>query len=126
MDSDAQVSLKHPFWQAQPSGHAHKDVRDFEPTKSEKANSDWSLVMHDDETDKKADLLRPRPFVSSGELNQMPASLKPGEAQPWSRLSRSAFYAALQSGELASVRIGHAIRIPTRRFLSQLGVLEED
>jgi hypothetical protein len=78
------------------------------------------------EADKRADLLRPRPFVTSDELNRMPASLKPGEAQPWSRLSRSAFYAALQSGELVSVRLGHSIRIPTRRYLSQLGVLEEE
>lgn len=73
-----------------------------------------------------ADLLRPRPRVTAEELSRMPANLKPAEAQPWSRLSRSAFYAALSSGEVFSCRLGHSIRIPTRRFLKQLGVLEED
>lgn len=72
------------------------------------------------------DLLQPRPWVTAEELSRMPASLKPAEAQPWSRLSRSAFYSALHSGEISSCRLGHSIRIPTRRFFAQLGVLEED
>jgi hypothetical protein len=72
------------------------------------------------------DLLQPRPRVTTEELGRMPASLKPVEAQPWSRLSRSAFYSALRSGEVSSCRLGHAIRIPTRRFLLQIGVLDED
>jgi hypothetical protein len=96
---------------------------------SENANSDLELRM--DESDKNErnemrHLLLPRPHVTSEELGRMPASLKPAEAQPWSRLSRSAFYSALRSGEVSSCRLGHAIRIPTRRFLLQIGVLDED
>ena len=72
------------------------------------------------------DLLQPRPRVTAEELGRMPASLKPAEAQPWSRLSRSAFYSALSSGEISSCRLGHSIRIPTRRFLQQIGVLDEE
>jgi hypothetical protein len=71
------------------------------------------------------DLLRPRGRVTSEELALMPASLKPAEAQPWTRLSRSSFYAALRSGDIASCRLGRAIRIPTRRFLLAIGVLDE-
>jgi hypothetical protein len=71
------------------------------------------------------DLLRPRSRVTAEELGLMPPSLTPAEAQPWARVSRSAFYAALSSGAISSCRLGHSIRIPTRRFLDQLGVLEE-
>ena len=71
------------------------------------------------------DLLRPRAIVTAAELALMPPNLKPAEAMPWARTSRAAFYAALRSGEVASCRLGHSIRIPTRRFLSALGVLEE-
>jgi hypothetical protein len=81
--------------------------------------------MRDKQQDESADLLQPRPRVTPEELSRMPASLKPAEAQPWSRLSRSAFYSALSSGEISSCRLGHSIRIPTRRYLLQLGVLEE-
>jgi hypothetical protein len=82
--------------------------------------------MRENHEDEGVDLLQPRPRVTAEELSRMPASLKPAEAQAWSRLSRSAFYAALRSGEVSSCRLGHSIRIPTRRFLAQLGVLEED
>ena len=71
------------------------------------------------------ELLRPRGLVTEAELALMPASLKPSEALPWARLSRSAFYAALRSGEIGSCRLGRSIRIPTRRFLRRLGVLVE-
>ena len=72
------------------------------------------------------DLLRPRGRVTAQELAQMPASLKPDEARPWTRLSRSTFYASLRNGEIASCRLGHSIRIPTRRFLDAIGVLDDD
>jgi len=71
------------------------------------------------------ELLRPRGSVTEAELALMPASLKPSEALPWARVSRSAFYAALRSGEIGSCRLGRSIRIPTRRFLRRLGVLDE-
>ena len=72
------------------------------------------------------DLLRPRPHVSAAELGLMPPSLTPAEAMPWARVSRGAFYQMVKSGEIHGCRLGHAIRIPTKRFLAQLGVLEED
>ena len=72
------------------------------------------------------DLLKPRPFVTLGELGLMPPSLTPAEALPWARKGRSGFYKAIADGEIASCRIGRSIRIPTRRFLAQLKVLEED
>jgi hypothetical protein len=71
------------------------------------------------------ELLRPRGVVTEAELALMPASLKPSEALPWARISRSAFYAALRSGEIGSCRLGRSIRIPTRRFLRHLGVLDD-
>lgn len=71
------------------------------------------------------ELLRPRGRVTEEELALMPASLKPNEARPWARSSRSSFYAALRSGEVVSFRIGHSIRIPTKRFLAGIGVLDE-
>lgn len=71
------------------------------------------------------DLLRPRPQVSAAELARMPASLTPAEAMPWARLSRSVFYKMLASGDIGSCRLGHSIRIPTRRFLEQIGVLDQ-
>ncbi len=71
------------------------------------------------------DLLRPRSRVTAEELELMPPSLTPAEAMSWARLSRGAFYSALSSGEISSCRLGHSIRIPTRRYLLQLGVLEE-
>lgn len=73
-----------------------------------------------------SDLLRPRACVTHAELELMPASLKPAEAMPWSRLARSSFYHALASGAVPSCRLGRSIRIPTRRFLIGLGVLEEE
>ena len=71
-------------------------------------------------------LLAPRVRVTLGELVRMPPSLTPAEALPWTRLSRGAFYKMLRAGDVASCRLGHSIRIPTRRFLLDLGVLEED
>jgi excisionase family DNA binding protein len=55
----------------------------------------------------------------------MPPMLTPAEASPWTRLSRSVFYQLLASGDIASCRLGHSIRIPTKRFLASLGVLEQ-
>lgn len=81
--------------------------------------------MSDQKATIRVDLLRPRGRVTAEELAQMPASLKVHEAQPWARLSRSAFYAALRSGEIACCHLGHSIRIPTRRFLESIGVLDE-
>jgi len=81
--------------------------------------------VNDQQTRARVDLLLPRGRVTNEELALMPASLKVREAQPWARLSRSAFYAALRSGEIASCHLGHAIRIPTRRFLQSIGVLDE-
>jgi hypothetical protein len=81
--------------------------------------------VDDDHVAVRSDLLCPRGRVTAAELAQMPASLKVREAQPWVRLSRSAFYAALRSGEIASCHLGHSIRIPTRRFLESLGVLDD-
>jgi excisionase family DNA binding protein len=57
------------------------------------------------------------------ELQHMPPTLTPAEAMPWIRLSRSVFYKLLASGEIGSCRLGHSIRIPTRRFLEHIGVL---
>ena len=37
-----------------------------------------------------SELLRPRGLVTEAELSLMPASLKPSEALPWARISRSA------------------------------------
>lgn len=71
-------------------------------------------------------LLLPRGRVTASELAQMPATLKPSEAIPWTRLSRSAFYRLLACGDLHHLRLGHSIRIPTRQFLLTLGVLEDE
>ena len=82
-----------------------------------------------DESERQLDrayLLHPRGCVTFAELELMPASLTPAEAMPWTRLSRGAFYRLLGSGDLPSCRLGHSIRIPTRRFLSTLDVLEDD
>ena len=81
--------------------------------------------MSQGDEESRAFLLNPRARVTLKELAQMPPSLKPVEAQPWARLSRSAFYSALAAGEIESCRVGRSIRIPTRRFLSRLGVLDE-
>jgi len=72
------------------------------------------------------ELLRPRPHVSAEELALMPPSLTPAESWPWARVSRGAFYQMVKSGEIHGCRLGHTIRIPTKRFLGQLGVLDED
>jgi hypothetical protein len=71
-------------------------------------------------------LLAPRAQVTPEELVQMPPSLTPAEALPWTRLSRGAFYKMLAAGDIASCRLGHSIRIPTRRFLLGIGVLDEE
>jgi len=81
--------------------------------------------VNDKHVDAPASLLRPRGRVTAEELAQMPPSLKPTEALPWARLSRSAFYAALRAGEIDCCHLGRSIRIPTRRFLASLGVLDE-
>ena len=78
------------------------------------------------ELDATGDILAPRAQVTRAELRRMPPSLTPAEAMPWTRLSRSAFYKMLAEGAIASCRLGHSIRIPTRRFLLSIGVLEED
>jgi hypothetical protein len=72
------------------------------------------------------DLLRPRPHVTAEELGLMPPSLTAAEAMPWTRVSRGAFYAMVKSGQIHGCHLGGVIRIPTRAFLSQLGVLDED
>ena len=69
------------------------------------------------------DLLRPRAIVTAEEVRAMPPSLTPAEAMPWTRQSRASFYACLARGEIFHCRLGHSIRIPTRRFLEQIGVL---
>lgn len=81
---------------------------------------DWRCAMVAE------DLLKPRAFVTLEELALMPPSLTPAEALPWARKGRSGFYKALAEGEIASCRLGRSIRIPTRRYLIQLDVLEED
>jgi hypothetical protein len=70
-------------------------------------------------------LLTPRARVTAEELAMMPPSLKPAEGQPWTRLSRSAYYRWLAASGLGC-RLGHSIRIPTRRFLLALGVLDDE
>lgn len=82
------------------------------------------LLDHETKTEAR-DILLPRGRVTEAELEQMPATLKPCEAWPWTRQSRSAFYQLLSRGELPAIRLGHSIRIPTRRFLLAIGVLEE-
>lgn len=72
------------------------------------------------------DLLLPRGRVTLEELRQMPPSLKPAEAMPWTRIARSSFYKAVAAGDISSCRLGHSIRIPTRHFLASLGVLEDE
>ncbi len=56
----------------------------------------------------------------------MPPSLTPAEAMPWARVSRASFYSMIKTGQVHGCRLGGVIRIPTRAFLKQLGVLEED
>ncbi len=70
-------------------------------------------------------LLKARPRVTQEELKRMPASLTAAEGQPWTRLSRGAYYRWLAASGLAC-HLGGSIRIPTRRFLSALGVLDEE
>lgn len=70
-------------------------------------------------------LIKPRALVTAEELASMPASLTPAEAWPWTRQSRSSFYKCLARGEIYHCRLGSAIRIPTRRFFDQIGVLDE-
>ena len=55
----------------------------------------------------------------------MPASMTAAEGQPWTRLSRSAYYKWLRESGICCY-LGHSIRIPTRRFLAALGVLDEE
>ena len=70
-------------------------------------------------------LLSPRARVTVEELERMPASLKPAEAMAWTRLGRGSFYRWIGTSGLAC-RLGGSIRIPTRRFLLALGVLDEE
>lgn len=70
-------------------------------------------------------LLTPRACVTAEELRRMPAGLTAAEGQPWTRLSRSAYYRWLAASGL-SCHLGHSIRIPTRRFLLALGVLDDE
>ena len=70
-------------------------------------------------------LLTPPAQVTIDELGRMPASLTAAEGQPWTRLSRSAYYRWLAASGLGC-RLGGSIRIPTRRFLLALGVLDEE
>ena len=83
-------------------------------------------VMADEGIALETNLLRPRPRVTAEELGLMPPNLTAAEAMPWARASRGAFYQMIKAGQIPSCRLGHAIRIPTRRYLMQLGVLEED
>ena len=69
--------------------------------------------------------IKPRALVTAEELALMPASLMLAEAWPWTRQSRSSFYKCLARGEIYHCRLGSAIRIPTRRFFDQIGVLDE-
>ena len=71
------------------------------------------------------DLMTPRARVTLDELARMPATLTPAEGLPWTRLGRSAYYRWLAESGLGC-RLGHSIRIPTRRFLLALGVLDEE
>lgn len=80
----------------------------------------------DTETLDHDDLLAPRSSVTEDELRRMPPSLTPAEAWPWARVSRGAFYQMVKAGQINSCHLGHSIRIPTKRFLAQLGVLEEN
>jgi hypothetical protein len=125
VDCRAQIIPEHLTLQEQASGHARRDVGGFSELASDMANSDQGAYVKEQQTSGEADLLRPRGRVTTEELALMPASLKASEAQPWARLSRSAFYAALRSGDIASCHLGHSIRIPTRRFLKSIGVLDE-
>jgi ABC-type tungstate transport system substrate-binding protein len=55
----------------------------------------------------------------------MPASLKPAEAMAWCRLARGSFYRWLATSGLAC-HLGGSIRIPTRRFMIAIGVLDDE
>jgi hypothetical protein len=81
--------------------------------------------MAQEHQEDRAELLRPRAIVTAEELRRMPAELRPAVAQPWTDLGRSAFYGWLRSSGLA-LRLGGSIRIPTKRFLAALGVLDEE
>lgn len=71
------------------------------------------------------DPLYPHARVTADELAQMPPNMTPAEALPWARISRAALYRAINSGEIEACRLGRNLRIPTRRFLAQLGVLDD-
>ena len=70
-------------------------------------------------------LLSPRARVTLEELERMPASLKPAEAMAWTRLARGSFYRWLATSGLAC-HLGGSIRIPTRRFMVAIGVLDDE
>ena len=70
-------------------------------------------------------LLSPRARVTLEELERMPASLKPAEAIAWTRLARGSFYRWLATSGLAC-HLGGSIRIPTRRFMVAIGVLDDE
>ncbi len=52
----------------------------------------------------------------------LPAVLTVEEAAEVLRIGRSAAYAAVRAGEIPSIKVGRAIRVPTRRLEAMLGL----
>jgi excisionase family DNA binding protein len=50
----------------------------------------------------------------------LPRTLTVEEAATWLRISRSSAFRAVKRGDLPSLRVGRAIRIPTHRLLAIL------
>lgn len=49
-----------------------------------------------------------------------PLTLSPKEAAPMVPMGINQFYAAVRQGDVPSLRIGHSIRIPRKRFIAWL------
>lgn len=55
-------------------------------------------------------------------VGPLPLGLNVAESQPITRLGRDATYAAIERGEIHSIRVGRRIVIPTIPLLRQYGI----
>ncbi len=63
--------------------------------------------------------------MTAGEIEDLPAVLKPREASELLRVGRNQLYEAIARGEIRAVRLGRTIRIPRGEIARLLGIEPE-
>ncbi len=60
--------------------------------------------------------------MTAGELEELPAVLKPREASELLRIGRNQLYEAITRGEIRAVKLGRTLRIPRGEIARLLGL----